>query len=408
MVKKPVRSIVAAISAAAARWIDGTFAPRVRALAEVSARTGYGEPSVEGAFDRLFGSLERDRIEAVITDELGSLDVLDRFVERDGRPRARALPVGRVCVLSSRTTIGVAIVPAVFALCAKCDVLVKDREDHLVAAFFATLIDQLPELRASLGAKQWDGKSDAHDLGGFDAVVVFGSDTSLTAIAAQLPHSTRFIPHGSKASAGYVARDALKSWAAAQALAERAAMDLLLYETEGCLSLHALFVERGGAVSPEQFGQMFGAILCAAAVDLPVGPPDARRVARLAMARDMAAFRGAEQEALVSDAAASYLLVMDPPWDEPPPFVSRMLPIRSVDAPSQVADYFIRHGVSVEALAVAGSRADLAEAAARMGAARVTAFGLLQSPEIGDFHGGRPRIAEFVRWISDERIGFET
>ncbi|HEY6325351.1 MAG TPA: acyl-CoA reductase [Candidatus Cybelea sp.] len=402
MVKTPVRSIVAAISAAAARWKDAGFAPRVRALDDVSARTGFGPAMVEYAFDRLFGSLERDRIEAVIADELGCMDVLDRFVERAGRPRARALPIGRVCVLSSRTTIGVAIVPAILALCAKCDVLVKDREDRLVSAFFATLIEELPELRASLTAEHWEGASGARTIRGFDAVVAFGSDASLSAIAARLPHSARLIPYGSKASAGYVTREALRDSAAARAIARRAALDLLLYETEGCLSLHALFVERGGAVSPEQFGQMLADTLRTAALDLPVGPPDARRVARLAMARDMAAFRGAGDAALVSDAAATYLLQTDPSWDEPPPFVSRMLPIRSVDDPAQVEGYFARHAVTIEALAIAGGRTDLIEAAVRMGAARVAALGALQSPEIGGFHGGRPRIAEFVRWISDE------
>ncbi len=402
MVKKPVRSIVAAISAAAARWNDPGFAPRIRALDAVGARTGYGRATVEYAFDRLFRALRRDAIEAVIADELGSLDALDRFVERTGRPRAHALPIGRICVLSSRTTIGVAIVPAVFAVCAKCDVSVKDREDDLVAAFFATLAGELPELGAAVTAAQWDGESAARDLDRFDAVVAFGSDANLAAIATRLPYSTRLIPYGSKASAGYVTRDALRDREAARAIARRAAIDLLLYETEGCLSLHALFVERGGVISPEQFAQIFGETLSGAAPDLPAGTPEARRAARLALTRDMATFRGAEDQAIVSDAAASYLLLTDPPWDEPPPFVSRALPIRSVDSPAQAAEYFVRHGVSVEALGVAGSRPDLADAAMRMGAARIAQLGSLQSPEIGDFHGGRPRIAEFVRWISDE------
>jgi hypothetical protein len=402
MVKKPVRSIVSAISAAAARWSDAGFVPRARARDAVSARTAYPPETVEYAFDRLFGSLQRDAIEAVIADELGCLDALDRFVERSGRPRARALPIGRVCVLSSRTTIGVAIVPAVFALCAKCSVIVKDREDRLVSAFFATLGDELPELRAAVAAEHWEAESGVHDLGGFHAVAAFGSDASLAAIAAQLPHSTRLIPYGSKASAGYVPRDSLNDAAAARDAARGAATDLLLYETEGCLSLHALFVESGGVISLERFGQLLSDAIAAVSSELGIGRLDDRRVARLAMARDMAAFRAGSDTVTVSDPGSTYLLVIDPPWDEPPPFISRTLPIRSVDAPSQVADYFARHGVSVEALAVAGSRPDVTEAAVRMGAARVTALGLLQSPEIGDFHGGHPRIAEFVRWISDE------
>ncbi len=402
MVKKPVRSIVAAISAAAARWSGADFAPRVRARDAVSARMGYSPATVEYAFDSLFGSLRRDAIEAVIADELGCLDALDRFVERAGRPHARALPIGRVCVLSSQTTIGVAIVPAVFALCAKCDVLVKDRDDRLVSAFFSTLAEELPELSASATAMPWNGERPAFDLGGFAAVVAFGADATVAAIGARLPHSTRFIPFGSKASAGYVPREALRDSAAARAAARGAATDLLLYETEGCLSLHALFVERGGDVSPERFGRLLADAVTAASNELAVGRLDERRIARLAMARDMAAFRAGSGTVTMGGAESTYLLVMDPPWDEPPPFISRTLPVRAVDEPSQVAEYFGRHGVALEAFALGAARPDLIDAALRMGAARVAHLGALQAPVLGDFHGGRPRISEFVRWVSNE------
>ena len=110
----PVRKIAAAVADAAARWSDADFPPRVRALAAVCERTGYSEPVAEYALDRLFGSLTKPAIEAVIAGELASLDALDGFVERAGAARLRALPAGRVCVISSRTTIGVAIVPAIF------------------------------------------------------------------------------------------------------------------------------------------------------------------------------------------------------------------------------------------------------------------------------------------------------
>jgi hypothetical protein len=185
MVKSPVRAIIGAIDAAAVRWSDACFPPRMLARDAVSSRTGYSPAMVEYAFDHLFGALRRDAIEAVITDELGSLEVLDGFSSRGGRPRAQALPLGRICIVSSRTTIGVAIVPAVFALCAKCAVVVKDREDHLIDALFATLSEQLPALRAAAVAQTWRGDEDASRLAGFDAVVAFGSDVTLREIATR-------------------------------------------------------------------------------------------------------------------------------------------------------------------------------------------------------------------------------
>ena len=79
-----------------------------------------------------------------------------------------------------------------------------------------------------------------------------------------------------------------------------------------------------------------------------------------------------------------------------------MIGIRAVDDSLRAGEYFARHGIAIEGLAVAGRRNDLFELAAACKAARVAPFGTLQAPPLGAFHGGRPRIAEFVRWLGDE------
>jgi Acyl-CoA reductase (LuxC) len=405
MIKEPVREIIAAIERAAARWDSG--AVRAQMLDAVAARTGYGVPTVERGFDSIFGWLTADRIEAVIADELGCLDVLDRFVERERGFRARALPLGRVCIISSQTTIGVAIIPAVFALCAKCNVLVKDREDRFVSAFLETLGDELPDFRRTARARPWDGQREMQDLTGFDAVVAFGNDVTLDRIARGLDFRTRFIPYGSKASAGYVTRESLASSTSARNIAHGAAIDLMLYETEGCLSLHVLLVESGGAITPAEFAQMLGDAIRSSEVELPLGRRDVHQSVRLATARDLALFRSPDPGRVHSDSSSTYLVVLDPPWDEPPFFLPRALAIRSVEQSSQAAAYFRRHSISLEALAVAGDRPDVVQVAQSAGASRICNLGEMQHPPLGTFHGGRPRIAEFVRWLTDERAVVE-
>lgn len=400
MIKSPVREIVAAVDAASARWRDAAFEPRLRARDAVGARTGYSLASVDYALDRLFDAVRREAIEAIIVDELGSLDVLDDFVTRDGRPRARALSIGSVCIVSSRTTIGVAIVPAIFALCAKCDTLVKDRDDRLVAAFLETVAEQLPSLRGHASAQIWHGEGGGTDLSRYDAVVAFGDDATLATIAATLDGGVRFIAYGSKASAGYVTREALRDEEAAREIARGAALDLTLYETEGCLSLHALFVESGGAVSTTRFAQLLEEAMRVAVREF-VPALDAQTELRRATARELATFRR-EGESSSADPAAPYLVVLDPPHGEPPLFLARAIGVRCVDEPARAAEYLERHGITLEGLAVAGERDDVVDLALRAKAARVAPFGSLQSPPLGAFHGGRARIAEFVRWIGDE------
>jgi acyl-CoA reductase-like NAD-dependent aldehyde dehydrogenase len=399
MIKAPARAVVAAIDASAVAWSDARFEPRERARRAVARRTGYSEPMIEYAFDRLFGSLRRGAIESVIEGELGSLDVLDGFVDRTGRGRVRALPVGRVCIVSSRTTVGVAIVPAIFAVCAKCDVLVKDREDRLVADFFETLAAELPEIRDAVTARPWTGDDEATTLRDFELVVAFGSDATLAEISSNIPYPVQMVGYGTKASAGYVTRDALTDATAAAAIAAGAARDLILYESEGCLSLHVLFVEEGGAIGVGEFAERVATAMRSVATEFPSALDDASAPARRAAARDLAVFR---DERCFADAGADYLAVLDPPRASPPFFLPRTLGIHRVERPADAAEYLERHGIQLEALAIAGDRDDLIELALRTKAARIAPFGSLQAPPLGVFHGGRPRIAEFVRWIGDE------
>src|SRR5215831_8558174 len=335
MIRVPVRVIVAAIDSAAVAWSDARFEQRVHARDAVARRTGYSTPMVDYAFDRLFGSLRHDAIEGVIEDELGSVDVLDGIVERVHRPRAVALPIGRVCIVSSRTTIGVAIVPAIFALCAKCDVLVKDREDRLAGAFFETVAARLPEIRDAIAARPWNGDEEAATLRGFDMVVAFGSDATLAEIWSNVSYPARFVGYGTKASAGYVTREALTDEHSARTIAAGAARDLILYESEGCLSLHALFVEEGGVITAEQFAEHVANAISDVGAELPTALADGSAAARRAAARDLAVFRG---EQYFADAGAQYLAVLDPPQASPPFFLPRTLGIHCVQRPSDAAE----------------------------------------------------------------------
>jgi len=404
LARVPARRIVRAIADAAERWSDADFPPRVRLLDAIVERIGYSVPVVEYALDQLFFSLTAAALEATIADELGNIDALDGFIARAGRPHGHARPIGSVCVVSSRTTIGVAIVPAVFALCAKCDVLVKDREDGLVRAFFATLQEELEAFSEAARAQHWRGEGDAVDVAAFDGVVAFGSDASLASIAARVSPQATFIGFGSKASIGYIERAALDDEAEARALAEGAARDLVLYETEGCLSLHALFIERGGTIDPQRWATMLASAIERAAVEFPPGTRDARASARIATARNLAAFRAAGGSGSVfSDEHASYLAILDPPESEPPAYLPRALALHSVDGPGEALAYARRHRIPVEALAVATGREDVSTLALELGANRIARIGELQRPPVGGNHGGRARIADFVRWISKDQ-----
>ena len=235
-------------------------------------RAGYTEPVVDYALDRLFEGLSAPALTAAIEGELGSLDALDHFIVRNGRPDGFARPIGRVAVVASDTTIGVALPAALYALCAKCEVIIRDRSDALTGAFTATLAEESAELAAHLNtiaAGAHDDPAWSAELAKADAVVAFGGEEALHALRAQTRPQTRFVPFGHRTSATFVAREALDSASFAAEVAEGIARDALLYDGEGCLSSHAIFVETADLASFDRFGGILAAALERCAVEFP-------------------------------------------------------------------------------------------------------------------------------------------
>jgi len=400
-------SIVSAVADAAERWCNADFPPRVRATRAVMERTGYSEPVVDYALDALFGALSYDALELAIAGELGSLAALDGFVPRGARGEVCYRGLERATIVSSDTTIGVAIPPLAYALCARVgEIVVKDRYDGLIAAFAETLAQEGAEPAAHLRVERWPGH-DAPEalaaLGASDVVVAFGGDAALRAMRAHLKPEARFVPFGHRTSVAYVSRGALAGAAFARAAAFDVACDALLYDGEGCLSVHAVFVERGGELNPHVFDALLGDALDAAAVEFPPGAPEPApdtanfaRAARFRAGLGHGSVRGGVKEA--------HVLCADAPLDQPPPLFPRAVATYAVDGPADAAAFLRRHAVPLEAFAVDPSatdaaRPDVTALALRSGAARIARLGAAQTPSLAAEHGGTPRILPFVRAV---------
>jgi hypothetical protein len=397
---RPARAIVRAIAAAAERWSDADFPPRVRATAAIEARLGYTMPVVDYALDRLFGGMTAAALTATAVAELGSLDALDGFVDAPGRPAAWARGAGAVTIVSSDTTIGVAIPALVFALLAKCAVTVKDRSDALVASFVETLGEELPELAAATDVRVWTGGDNADEadaLGNADVVVAFGGSDALRAIRTQCPADATFVPFGHRASAGYISAISLGGETAT--LAANVARDALLYDGDGCLSIHLLFVQRAPDDAHERFVATLADACAANAIEFPPGPRTAARAAGINAYTAAAAFRAANGSGRVVRAPdGAWSIVVAPPLDDLPPFGGGVIPVIFVDGIADVTATIDRHGIPLQALGVA-SNDDVHAIAEHVGAVRFARLGAMQDPPFAGHHGGRPRIADFIRWV---------
>ncbi len=397
-----VRRIASAVADAARRWSDADFPPRVRATRAIRERTGYTEPVVDYALDALFGGIDADAMLATIASELGSLDVLETFVARPGRPDVMYRGVENVAIVSSDTTVGVALPALAFALCAGAHAIVKDRSDRLIASFAETLAQERPELGERIDATAWDGANDAASrshLARADTVIAFGGSDALRELRAHLKPDALFVPYGHRTSLGYVERESLVDAETAREVARGVARDALLYDGDGCLSLHAAFVERGGALDPHAFARILGDAFDEAAREFPAGYESD---AKLEAYRRSASFRASQgRGATFSGSMGPHLVAYDAPPDEPPPLARRTLALYPTDGPDDALAFVRRHGLPLEALAFgeAHPRPDLVTFATASGASRLAMLGTLQRPPLAGEHGGYGRILPFVRAI---------
>jgi len=172
--------------------------------------------------------------------------------------------------------------------------------------------DEHPAFAGAASARPWtggDGSEEDALFASADVVVAFGRDDALRAIRARCGSETRFVPFGHRASVGRLTRADLA--ALDDALADRVVRDALLYDGEGCLSLHALFVDAAGS-DLERVASALAAACERVALEFPGGPREALSTARTAAYRNLATFRAAAGSGAVLRGADA-TLVIDPP-----------------------------------------------------------------------------------------------
>jgi hypothetical protein len=204
-----------------------------------------------------------------------------------------------------------------------------------------------------------------------------------------------------------VGRDALGSDAAAVATAARVAWAVSLFDQQGCVSPHVIWVERGAAIEPRAFARRVGDALEALVVELPAGTLSAGEAAAIHEARTAAEFRaiaGEDVDVRVG-AAAGWTVIYDADARFEPSCLNRTIRIKAVAALEDVPVLIepVRGRVQTAALEGAGDRTTaLALALADAGVTRITDFSSMPWPPVNGHHDGAGPLDELVRRVDLE------
>ena len=229
-----------------------------------------------------------------------------------------------------------------------------------------------------------------------DVVVVYGSDETVGALRARVKPTTRLVEHGHGVSVAFVGGAALSGTAAAAAASKRLALDVAAYDQRGCLSPHVAFVQRGGAIGPDEFAESVHRELSALGETLPRGPLPVDIAAAQMQWRGTMAVLGRLHEGRAHAVARLEAgpLRAGPGW--------RNLLLLDSDGPEDVARQVAPLGVHLKSIGVAGDDGDfqrLADALAPPFSPRLCSLGSMQMPGIESLADGASPLDGLVRWM---------
>jgi len=404
-------AILRAIDDAVVEW-SAPGSPACRA-AEEGFTAATGIPGVTAPFLPLLNALRPPAIRDWVRQEVKPFGALERFSPaEDGAPVRAVGPRLAVHVLPGNVPL-VWLPTLAACLLMRTPCLVKPAADDpcTPALFVASLAKRLPELAAALAVLPWDGGDTAVEESALErssAVIVYGSDSTLRAVARRVPPDAKLLAHGPRYAVGAIGRE-MASPGRIEAVADAAARDALLYDGRGCLSLAAVYVERGGLLEPAETVAVLGRAMERASADLPPGKPDTETAAvtQSWRARIRArALAGKPSAIFAGPRGLDWTVLYDAELAAPAVPLVRTLWVGAVGTLEEIPSRLAGCGGTVHALAFSGPeprRLDLAERLAPAGLTRVCPFGRMQEPPLIWPHGGASPFKRLLDWARMER-----
>jgi len=410
LLQTPTNDLVDAIDAVAKRLADPQSREGAAARALLPAVSGYSQPVVEDILAHMTRDWQRTSLEQMLVAELGSVTALDGPAQDHSAGRyAFARGPALAYQVFSGNVPGVAVTAMIRCLLVKAPQLGKTAsgEPVLPLLFVQALADVNPSLAECVAISYWPGgSSDAETraLRHADTVIVYGGSEAVAAISNRVSDPTRVIVHGPKLSIGIVGRAASSDVAADIAYAVAA------YDQQGCVSPHAIYVERNGAVAPKQLARAVASALADLSVSYPRRNVDASEANAIRAARTRVEFRASENDAseVFSSDDTSYTVIYDEDTTLLPSCLNRTVYIKPVERAQNILPLLQPHRGTLQSVAIAGFSAKEAHAFALMladcGVTRVASFQALPWPPMWWHHDGRGVLSELLTWHDVEAL----
>ena len=358
-------------------------------LPDISARAA-GIANAAAAFPFL-GEITAETLLSLVATELGHAEALERFVPR-GLHCARAIAPCHILHVISGNTPAAALQTIIRGLLLGSHNLCKLPSAGLPEAeqFRALLPDALAariEFAREL-PEQW--------LGLADAAVVFGRDETIATLRGSVRPGIPFLAHGHKLSFAVIFADPEFESVGP------AARDVSVFDQQGCLSPHVVFILENGALTARAYAQRLATAMADFQAHTPRGPLTLSEANGIRTLREEIGFRAANGESLTlfasTDTAWTVIADSTPGFPDSP--LNRVIFVKPLPADLAATVAPLRPHLST--CGVWPATPENAEFAAALGVTRVCPLGRMQLPPLTWHHDGQPVLAPLVRWVDFE------
>ena len=419
---QPIAALLEIVDAAVSRWQKPDNPLRKLAEESLPAITGLSPSMIRTALTRHFESWRIEPLRRALQHALGDIRMLDEFRPSGEDPARWVRAVGpRISThILAGNIPGLGATELLITLLTKSACLCKVSSDEplLTALFARTLIEVEPRLAGCLAVVWWPGGSrEAKGLeevafSRSELVTATGSNEAVAAVQQQMAErrlvSTRFIGYSHRVSLSLIGRESIGTREELRAAAKNAAMDVAMYDQQGCLSPHVIYVETGGNHTPHEFARLLGQELNRLEQELPRGPVETKISARLHQVRSMAEIRQADGKVSAvfkSETGTLWTVICDDDATFALSPLHRTIRVKTVGDLNYVIpllEPWRPHLQAAGLLVSEARRTSLAGALAGVGVNRICPVGALQFPPAGWPQEGRRFIADRVRWVALE------
>jgi hypothetical protein len=404
---RPLERIIEPLGAVARRLSDPGDSLHVDLLEHLPGLTGYSREMIAIGLQRMSANWVAEALRDSLEGELGDTAVLEAFQPRRPHGRQRAYGPTLTVHIFSGNIPGVSVSSLIRALCVKSSSLGKTAlgEPYFAVRFARALAEVDRELAECMAVTHWAGGSrDLEDVAfsEAEAVVAYGSDETISDVGCRVPPHVRYLRYPNRVGAALISRSAL-SEAQVEEVAERAARDVIIFDQQGCVAPHTIYVEKGGEVDGAGLARRLAAALDRLAAEVPRGVMTPGESIQVHQLRAEAEMRGAMVLASARGTEWTVILEEGPGFQASP--LNRVIYLRSVEQLDAAVSALAGVGRHLQTVAVAGDASSIERTATALGACgatRIVSLGEASWPSSHWHHDGRFQFLDLLRFVDLE------